>query len=98
MSKTLPIPASTEGGKQYPSWEALVEGEAHGYVAVAILRERAPRGLLFPMVVGPFPTEREANNARNRIRAKYRRQEARGHVGSDLVVISVKPAWKDVER
>ena len=50
------------------------------------------------MVVGPFPTEREANNARNRIRAKYRRQEREGRVGSDLVVISVKPAWKDVER
>ena len=89
--------ARTEDGREFESWEALVESEANGWVATAILRERAPRQLLFTWTVGPFSTKREAANARNRMRARYRRQEREGRsVPSDLVAINVRPAWKDV--
>lgn len=85
-----------ESGERYPSWEALVEDQANGWVATAILRERAPRGSLFTWTVGPFPTKREAVNAGNRIRSKHRREDAGGHAGSDLVAVTAKPAWKGI--
>lgn len=82
---------------EYDSWEALVEGESNGWVATAILRERAPRGTLFTMTLGPYSTKREAVNARQRIRSSHRRKVRNGEgVGSDIVAVCVKPAWKDV--
>lgn len=89
-----PITAVTADGREYPSWDALVEGESNGWLATAILRERAPKGTLFTWSVGPFPTKREANNARARIRTRYRREAETSQ--SDLVGINVRPAWKDV--
>jgi hypothetical protein len=89
------VKAVTESGKEYPSWEALVEGESNGYVAVALLRERAPKETVFPWVVGPFPTQALAQNAARRMRASFRRQD-RDFVVSDLVSTRVRPAWKDV--
>lgn len=82
----------TEDGRRFPSWEALVGSEAHGWVATAILRDRAPKGTLFTWTVGPYPTKREATNAGARIRTKSRKDNG----PSELVTITVKPAWKEV--
>lgn len=88
--------AVTENGQEYDSWDELVEEESNGYVAVAILRSRTPAHQLFPMVLGPFTTKREAENARKRIRANYRRRDREERVYSDLMGVHVKPAWKDL--
>ena len=87
----------TEDGRRFDTWKALIESEANGWVAVAILKEKAKRGSLFTMTLGPFPSQREGNNARNRIRAKFHRQERQEkYVLSELVTITVKPAWKNI--
>jgi hypothetical protein len=90
--------AVTNSGKEYPSWDALVDAESNGYVAVAILQENTPKKGLFCWVVGPFPTKREATNAGVRIRAKYKRDlERAGHpLMSTLIRVNIRPAWKDV--
>lgn len=89
---------SSDGKRRYASWEDLVAGEANGWVATAILRERARRQSLFTYTVGPFPTEREAKNARVRMRTRWRREDRddRG-VMSDIVAVTVRPAWKDTK-
>lgn len=84
-------------GIEYPNWEALVEAEANGYIATAVLRERAPKGTLFTFSVGPFATEREANNARRRMRNRHNREDRENRLASDLVTITVKPLWKKDE-
>lgn len=83
-------------GQRFPSWEALVEAQANGWVATAILRERAARGTLFTWTLGPYPTKREATNASQRIRTRFRREDLNGRSPSDLLVVTVKPAWKDL--
>ena len=93
-----PVPVVGNYGTRYETWEALVEAEANGYVATAILKERARRGSPFTLTVGPFPGpdgKRLATNARQRMRARYRREVRDGNVGSDIVAITVRPAWKD---
>jgi hypothetical protein len=56
---------SPDSGKHYPTWDALVEAEANGHVAVAVLDNGKES---WPWVEGPFATKREANNARVRLR------------------------------
>ena len=74
----------------YPSWEALVEAEANGYVVVAIIRNKKE---VWPWIVGPFPTKREAGNARNRLRRSLRKDSENNY--SLNFSLFVRPAWKD---
>lgn len=86
-----------QSGHRFDSWDDLVEAQANGWVATAILRERAKRESLFTWTVGPFPSKREATNAGQRIRANFRRQEKNHTAMSSLVAVTVKPAWKDLQ-
>ena len=76
----------------YPSWEALVEAEANGHVVVAIMTSATQS---WPWVVGPFPTKREANNAKNRLRRTLLKERSK-QAGENLnFSLFVRPAWKD---
>lgn len=82
------IPAINESnGKEYPNWAALVEAETHGFVAVAYLKN----GTGAPWVVGPWPTKREANNCRQRMKNSLKK-----HHDLSEVYFFVRHAWKDV--
>lgn len=85
--------AFSENGTEYPDWDALVEAEANGYVAVAIINDGKQQ---WPWVVGPYPTKREATNAKNRLRTKMKKEQPRypGHTFKTFV----RPAWKDAPR
>lgn len=86
------IPAySGTTGKHYPNWEALVEAEANGYAAVAIISDGKDS---WPWVVGPFPTEREANNQA----ASIRRQAKKGEYDDLTINVRVRPAWKTAKE
>lgn len=84
-------------GITYPSWEALVEAEANGWVVVAILKSEkgsAERYTTFARVYGPFDTQAEARNYRNKVRRAFK--EMLADYPTSLVVTSVEPAWKEV--
>lgn len=88
--------ATGRKGKEYDSWEDLLAEETNGFAVIVLLRERAPKRMLFPAVFGPFPTKEEADKAARRVRAKYRREDRAGAVSSDLVSVHVKPSWKEI--
>lgn len=83
------IPAITEAGVEYPSWDALVEAESHGYIVTAILRKKKTT---FAWSVGTFDTKKDAANARQRMRAKHKRDPQ----GTELVATNIYPLWKEV--
>lgn len=86
------IPAfSTTTRKTYPNWDALVQAEANGYVATAIINDGKQT---WPWIVGPFDTEREAKNQA----ASLRRQANRGNFHDLTVSVHVRPAWKTVKE
>lgn len=80
-------------GTRYPSWEALVEAEANGWVAVVIIS--SPRET-WPYVEGPFPTKAEAERARNRLRRKWKREQQQPfpRYPNQTYKGFVRPAWK----
>ena len=80
---------SPETNTTYPSWEALVEDEANGWVAVAVVSNGRQT---WPWVVGPFPTKREANNARVRLRRESKRKSLSPKYSASFFV---RPAWRD---
>lgn len=91
VSRNEPTPAySPETDTHYPSWEALVEAEANGYVVVAIITSGKET---WPYIVGPIPDKDEANKARNRLRAKWKR-EMRQYPLGQKVTFHVRPSWK----
>lgn len=72
----------------YPSWEALVEAEANGWVAVVLVSNDKQS---WPWVEGPYSTKREAKNACARKRTEFKRS------GRDHAVTAsffVRPAWR----
>lgn len=87
---------SSKTGLWYDTWDDLVEVEANGYIVTAILEEDAPAKTLFTASVGPFPTQKDANNARARMRTSFKRSAREGNSLSRLIKITVKPLWKEV--
>lgn len=81
---------SSDSNKHYPSWEALVEAEANGWVAVAMIRDDTKA---WPWVQGPYPTQKEAQKARNRMR--YRLKKDDWKYPALRYSLFVRPAWKD---
>lgn len=82
------IPAySNTTGKTYKNWDALIQAEANGYVAVAIISDGEDT---WPWVVGPFNIEREAKNQA----ASLRRMANKGEFNNLKVIVRVRPAWK----
>lgn len=81
---------SSSTGKTYPSWEALVEAEANGYVVVAVIADGKQT---WPWVEGLYPTKAEASKARNRMRTKLNREST--NYPSTSFRLFVRPAWKD---
>jgi hypothetical protein len=71
----------------YDDWDDLVK--ANGYIATAIFRRGKK---IWSWSVGPYSQD-DANKARNRIRYKVKRE---GRPELELVVINVRPLWKDI--
>ena len=84
---------STTTGETYPSWEELVEAEANGWLCIALITgAHKQAGKTWPFVEGPFPTKREAENARSRMRGKFKREAE--HYPGQTYKFFVRPAWK----
>jgi septal ring-binding cell division protein DamX len=79
-------------GKSYPSFDALIEAESNGYLATAILTNGKK---YWTWTVGPFPSKREANNAKGRLKTSLNR-EADRYPFTQVLGYTVRPAWKEV--
>lgn len=66
---------SVETGKTYPTWDDLVAAEGNGYVVI-VTHNQFPA----PAVYGPFPTKREATNAKLRAKTKLKREYNLDHM------------------
>lgn len=84
------ITASTEDGREYPNWDALVEAEANGHVVVAILTKGT---MSWPWVSGSYSTKKDADRARARLRTKLKREQL-DHPDVEFSLF-VRPMWKD---
>jgi hypothetical protein len=95
------VPARSADGKRvYENWDALVEAESNGWVAIAVLRERAPKATVFSYAVGPWPGpdgKRLATNAAVRIRKSHKKRDEERMHNSDLLTVNVRPLWKDTQ-
>lgn len=83
------IPAVGRSGTVYPNWDALVEAETNGFVVVAVPKQHSKTTV--PWVVGPWPTRREANNCRQRMRTKLKQV-----MDLDQITFYIRHAWKEV--
>lgn len=79
----------------YPNWDALVEAEANGYVVTAVLCNDTAT-LFWSYSEGPYPSKDEASKARSRLRRRYRNRHS--FPGTRLLVINVRPLWKDEQE
>lgn len=81
------------------SWDELVAAKANGWVAVVIMTRLKLKGgtETWPWVVGPYATKREATNACNRLRAKWRRERSEVGFKDHTATFAVRPAWKSTE-
>lgn len=81
---------SPETNTTYPDWDALVAAESNGYVVVAIITSPKQQ---WPWVSGPYPTKKEAENARARLRNRMKK-ESRDYPNHTYKT-SVRALWKD---
>lgn len=70
--ETMPGIYSEDTGEHYDDIEALVAAETNGWCVVAMLDFRRVA------IYGPYPNRRVANNARQNLKTKWRRE---GYVG-----------------
>lgn len=90
--KTVEGAYSADTNTHYPTWEALVEAEAEGYLVIAIVSSEKQT---WPWVQGPYPDKREANNARARARNKFKKDIQSPWVDPNLTAsFFVRPLWK----
>lgn len=80
---------STDTGTTYEDWDALVAAEASGFTVTAIITRA---GKSWPWSEGPFPTQREAENARARMRTKMKREQ--DNYPDTTFKLFVRPLWK----
>lgn len=59
-------------GNTYLDWDALVAAETNGYVIVSI--SERPRTV--PSVHGPWPSKADARKAQDRLRKRFKKEEA----------------------
>lgn len=78
-------------GITYPTWEALVEAEANGWVAVAVITEGKQ---VWPWVVGPYPDKADAVRAQARLRTRWRREQSTPFRPKQTAKFYVRPSWK----
>lgn len=81
---------SEKTNTHYPSWDALIEEEANGYVVVAVISNGKKT---WPWVIGPFNVRENAQRAQARLRYKLKKdlKTRPGFTGK----VFVRPAWKD---
>lgn len=79
---------STNTGKTYRNWDALIKAEANGYVIVGKLD--LPGDVFRVAVVGPFKDKAEAEKARPRYYQRWKKE-----VRPYRVRTSVRVCWKD---
>lgn len=79
---------STTTRKTYVNWAALLAAESNGFVVVGT----STRPDTAAIVIGPYSTQGEARKAQNRLRAKWKRDEA---VLGHTVSTSVRILWKE---
>ena len=73
-------------GTAEPSFEELLEKESNGYCIIGT----SEREGTYAMVIGPFPTKKEAERARARLRQRWAYAERPNKVHT-----SVRILWKD---
>ena len=100
MARTQTTPGiwSDETGTHYPDIDALVAAECNGWSVLAIA-VTPPDGLMAGLVVyGPYPSQREAQRAQVRIRARWRRRESNGSLPFPVgtkVSVRVRPIQRE---
>jgi hypothetical protein len=77
---------SSDTGKRYPNWDALVQAESNGYVVVTI----NDRPGTYPAVTGPVFTADEGRKLRRRVRRKLLKEETEYPIHTHLRVL-----WKE---
>lgn len=87
MSDTDNIPAySPTTDTHYKNWDALVKAESNGYVVVGT----SDRHDTSAIVIGPYATKEEAQQARARLRPKWVREER-----PNKITTSIRILWKE---
>ena len=91
---------STRTDTRYPSWDALVAAESHGWTVVTVMQQTtAKRTKVFARVHGLYTGvegHREARKGAARARNRFKAAEKRGEVprGVTLLTVSVEPVWE----
>lgn len=88
---------STRTDTRYPSWDALVDAESHGWTVVTVMQQAtAKRVKAFARVNGLYTTKREAMKGAARARNRFKAAEKRGEVprGVTILTVSVEPVWE----
>lgn len=97
MSRQVDTYIHMKSGKEYPSWEALIEAHANGYLVVAIITSGDGKKT-WPYIEGPMP-KAEAERVRTNLRSKWKRQQKRMSERdprkTQTYAFFVRPAWKD---
>jgi hypothetical protein len=87
-----PIGAYSEStNTHYDSWDDLVAAEANGYIVTAVLHRGKQT---WTWSIGPYDDQRLANNAKQRLKTRIKK-ERDSHPDTELVVITIRPLWKD---
>ncbi|QXV57409.1 hypothetical protein [Amycolatopsis sp. TNS106] len=83
----------------YPSWDALVSAEAHGFITVAILQHRHPKTgktTTYARAFGPFSERRLARNKAAVLRRRWKVSRDDERPGLTLVKVATEPLWGTV--
>lgn len=80
---------SPDTNTYYDSFDDLVAAEANGFVIVGL----STRVKTLPIVVGPFPTKKDAQRAQQRYRRRWTKEESEH--GNYKVSVYVRHLWKE---
>lgn len=80
-------------GKTYENWDQLIEAEANGWLMVVIITN-TKSGQVWPWIVGPMTTRKEAERKRANTRTKWKRDQDNGRYLHLSYQFFVRPAWK----
>lgn len=75
----------SRGDNEYPDRESLMKAESNGWIVVALFHDKSGSVAVY----GPWETQREARNARNRIKNRHRWEFG------EAVSYRVRPLWKE---
>lgn len=84
-------------GRDYPSWDDLLDTEANGFSVVVLMRTQGSNSgsTTFVRTIGPFTTHREARSKAPAIRRHFR-CAAKDHPYTDILSVQIEPLWKEL--